>query len=631
MHNRKPIYIILVCSLTIIVLTATFLLLTEQRRLVQDNLEAQSRADAAEATAVAALNQRATVESLAQSSLGTIEAERSKFADIEAEAISIAASATADAAAYAAQESLSITQTQEMLAYELALESQVLLNEQPKQFERSVLLAVEAAKRFPTVGTVQAVKDVLNLLPRHEKRISFDHEISAFAYSPNDEYVAVWDYESDTIWIYDVRREHVVSKFTYDGSIKNLNFSLTGNYIIGEDWLNDLIIVWDVVTGTEVFQYTPDNYYISHVAISSNDKYLGVATVEIVELWELVTGEKIASWPIDEGEFAFSADGEALFIVNNGVHRWEIVSGSNESLVNDEIHGEKIIFSPQKNYLFQSEYRFDYKWHHNVWSLLTGDVVSLRQPKSARLEKVVFSSDERFLAAISTEISAANGTFGFDHVQVWDVESGQLVLVFEYEGYDLAFSPDNRYLAVSLSDDTLRVWNTVNWQEVKRIGSDERIMEIAFSSDGNQLIAVQPNWRNDNGQLDVWDINVLQTELHIRHSTQPQPRTLTDVAFFPDNKVVATGGQDGTIHLWNTADGSEVLTLDHGDEVSTIAISPDGQFLLSGGANDPPRSESPPNPIRLWNLNDLNQVFTMTQNAHVSNSSFSPDGVYFLI
>ncbi|MBD2340737.1 hypothetical protein H6G64_27600 [Calothrix sp. FACHB-156] len=96
-------------------------------------------------------------------------------------------------------------------------------------------------------------------------------------------------------------------------------------------------------------------------------------------------------------------------------------------------------------------------------------------------------------------------------------------------------------------------------------------------------------------------------------------KSVFSVALSPDGKLLATGDQDGQIHLWQMADRKNLLTFKgHEDFIWTVTFSPDGRTLVSGG-ND--------GLIKLWDTQTGKYLKTLGKHtALVHSVSFSPDG-----
>jgi len=78
------------------------------------------------------------------------------------------------------------------------------------------------------------------------------------------------------------------------------------------------------------------------------------------------------------------------------------------------------------------------------------------------------------------------------------------------------------------------------------------------------------------------------------HTLTRHSASVHTVAISPDGQLLASGGYDKTIRLWNLCTGEEILTLlGHSQPVRSVAFSPDGNLLASA---------SDDGTIRLWKL-----------------------------
>ncbi|KAG8939641.1 hypothetical protein FRC03_006148 [Tulasnella sp. 419] len=91
------------------------------------------------------------------------------------------------------------------------------------------------------------------------------------------------------------------------------------------------------------------------------------------------------------------------------------------------------------------------------------------------------------------------------------------------------------------------------------------------------------------------------------------------VAYSPDGETIATGGDDCRVIIWDSRTGSQIHVLEgHSSWVWAVAFSPNGRLLVSGSADKS---------VRIWNSTTGILIHTLERHSHsVRAVCFSPLG-----
>jgi WD40 repeat protein len=94
--------------------------------------------------------------------------------------------------------------------------------------------------------------------------------------------------------------------------------------------------------------------------------------------------------------------------------------------------------------------------------------------------------------------------------------------------------------------------------------------------DGEQIVS-----SSFDETIGFWDS---QTGEPIGKRCKGHTAPIWSIAKSPDEKSVASASFDGTVRLWDAKTHEQIgQPLHHGDEVYSVAYSPDGLTLVSGG------------------------------------------------
>ncbi|MEM9539268.1 MAG: WD40 repeat domain-containing protein [Cyanobacteria bacterium P01_E01_bin.42] len=199
-------------------------------------------------------------------------------------------------------------------------------------------------------------------------------------------------------------------------------------------------------------------------------------------------------------------------------------------------------------------------------------------------ERWVLGHQHNILAMVVTPDDRVLITGGLDGIRVLDLRvTKPLYTLVRFDVVTaLAIHPNGYILASASQDGTLKFWNLRTSKLVKEFEAHEEAIDtLAFTPDGETLISGSRDrsiklWRSETGEL---------------LKTLDSARTVNAIAVHPSGVLFASGSREG-IRLWDIETG-EIINLftDYSDWVETLAFSPDGNILATGGFD---------NQVKLW-------------------------------
>ncbi len=349
------------------------------------------------------------------------------------------------------------------------------------------------------------------------------------------------------------------------------------------------------------------------VAFSPDGSRLAIATTaKVIEIRETKTGNvlhTIGPFKSSCVSVSFAPDGQR--IAGAAQSGWATVwnAETGEKLFSVEAHpggARRAVFSPDGLMLATCG------WDETaaVWNVADGTLRYRTPPQGLAVSDVKFSPEGKLLltATGSYKEWQKPGT-----IKIWKAEDGTSYGQISGHGAEIkgiAFDAGGNF--ISYGSNGAKVWARMTRKLVRSIGAGTTMTAAELSPDGNDLIA-----GDRSGRMVVYDVN----SGSVKQAFAGHQALVYSVAATPDGTALASSSKDGTVKLWP---GSRIAGLvplaqvvDDPQQSRTIAYSPDGKWLAVGGQR---------NTITLRDASTFNEVRTLTgHNGMLFRLVFTPD------
>jgi len=274
---------------------------------------------------------------------------------------------------------------------------------------------------------------------------------------------------------------------------------------------------------------------------------------------------------------AFAPDGRKL--TSNGNARgmlavWDLLDG--ERTLTQRAHDEGVwgvAFADNGNQVAAGTYQ-----RATVWTLDARNMRHAFRGQQSTIHAVAFAPGSALLATGSSDST----------VWLWDVDAATTRWrKSDLGAYDaLCFSPDGLTLAAAGWEGTVYLLDVFTGDEVGRlVGHEDRVGSVDFSRDGRTIAS-----GSHDKTVRLWNTADRRQRLVLEHHDK-----VHSVSLSPDGAIVASACEDGLVLLRSTRSGDILAVLaEHSGPVRCVAFAPGGGVLASGGDDKT---------IRVWEVN----------------------------
>ena len=149
----------------------------------------------------------------------------------------------------------------------------------------------------------------------------------------------------------------------------------------------------------------------------------------------------------------------------------------------------------------------------------------------------------------------------------------------------MAYSPDGTRLVGGGTSRNVQVWRTSDGTSLFTLSHAHQVLDAAISPDGSTVATAtcqtSVGYECTEGGVWLWDLPTGK----LINKLGGFSNFVEGVAFSVDGSALFTGSRNGTMRVYATSDYEPMLEATPPGGNGTLALSPDGGLLATGGAN----------------------------------------------
>jgi WD40 repeat protein len=380
------------------------------------------------------------------------------------------------------------------------------------------------------------------------------------AFLPDPRYLLATGASRTGLSMWDITQGSAVQRYVgHESEVVDIVTSADGLAAASGD--SDAIRIWNLWGSALTGRLTSHEGAVTSVTVSPDGRRMLSASFDgWARLWDLTTGKQLRRFGPHAARVRsadLSPDGATVATAaeDGPVMLWDVASGRPRHMLRLVWGSQSVAFSADGRSVLTNS--FD--GMARVWDVETGAELR-RYTRTGTVREGLFKEMPRsvgnsgntgafqaiFGPGGDTIIGAASSMDpGVDHVAVmWD-EAGHVLRIFRghtNQIYGMALSRDERTLVTSSFDSTVRWWDVASGEELRRREFDAMVMSQAFSPDGRWLLV-------GTGAGDLFLMTADGAEI-LRHYDASVGQEIDTVAFSPDGRSFFSGSTDGVIRQW---------------------------------------------------------------------------------